>query len=365
MKSKLPILLVLAVAIQTLGQEYKLALPGYHFEFPRDHFDHADYATEWWYYTGNLRAADGHRFGFELTFFRQAVDRGTDSSPWSIRDLYMAHLALSDVSGGRFYSSERINRAGPGVAGVHAETGLIWNGNWQMKIGESAHKLRGISANFALDLSLSPTKPPVIHGTDGVSQKTEGVGHASHYVSFTRMKTTGTIELDGVAFRVEGASWMDHEFFSDSTNANESGWDWLSLQLNDNTELMLYRMRHKDGSGDPYSSGTYVDAQGKTLHLSSRDFTMTPAGPRWMSGQSGGDYPIGWQVDVPGLDLHLAISTPLKNQELVSRFGPTYWEGAIDAIGQRGGSVVHGEGYLEMTGYARSTANKQAVQAYR
>ena len=78
--------------------QYQQALPGYSYEFPRDHFDHPDYKTEWWYYTGNLKAADGHRFGFELTFFRQGVKPcGGAQGDWDVRDLYLAHLALSDI----------------------------------------------------------------------------------------------------------------------------------------------------------------------------------------------------------------------------------------------------------------------------
>ena len=68
-------LLMLQPATQIPPAQYRIALPGYRYEFPRDHFDHPDFQTEWWYYTGNVKSADGHRFGFELTFFRQAVNR--------------------------------------------------------------------------------------------------------------------------------------------------------------------------------------------------------------------------------------------------------------------------------------------------
>ena len=99
--------------------QYKEALPGYSYEFPRDHFNHEDYRTEWWYTTGNLIATDGRHYGFELTFFRQGVDRDpAKNEPWDIRDLYLAHFALSDLDGGKFYHTERTNRAGPGIAGV-------------------------------------------------------------------------------------------------------------------------------------------------------------------------------------------------------------------------------------------------------
>ena len=328
------------------------ALPGYHYEFPRDHFNHPQYQTEWWYYTGNLQTKDGHRFGFELTFFREGTQHQSNPSPWSVQNIYMAHLALTDVSGGRYYATERLNRAGPGLAGIDATSQTIWNGNWQTKIGVDTHILRGIGDNFSLDLKLAPAKPPVIHGQDGVSEKSQGAGHASHYVSFTRMPTKGTIELNGTQYKVDGDAWMDHEFFTESMVGDEVGWDWLSLQLDDNTELMLYRLRHKDGSVDPYSSGTYVDRQGKPLHLALRDFNMASSGLSWKSGATGATYPIGWSVTIPELALKVDISTPLKNQEFVSHFGPSYWEGAIDVKGSESGKSIGGAGYLEMTGYS-------------
>ena len=361
MRSKLLCVLLMLFSLKAYTQGYVPAQPGYHYRFPRDHFNHPDYGTEWWYYTGNLRAKDGHRFGFELTFFRQGASREANAAPWYIHDLYMAHLALTDVSGHRYYATERINRAGPGIAGVNAASQIVWNGNWQTRIGttgngEGAHQLHGRGENFSFDLAATPLKPVVIHGQDGVSQKAEGVGHASHYLSFTRMRTAGNVELNGTAYQVEGDAWMDHEFFSDSMTGDEVGWDWLSIQLNDNTELMLYRLRHKDGTVDPYSSGTYVDSGGNTLHLTLRDFTMTQAGGQsgatWKSGQTGATYPVAWSVKIPQLNLGIDITTPLDSQEFVSRFGPSYWEGAIDVAGNRNGNAVRGAGYLEMTGYS-------------
>jgi len=351
MKSRLVALLLLFV-LTSRAADYKSALPGYRYQFPRDHFDHPDYQTEWWYYTGNLTASDGHRFGFELTFFRQAVSRDTNQSTWLIHDLYMAHLALSDLGGHRFYHDERINRAGPGLSGIDQNAGLIWNGNWQAQLTEGKHNLRAIGDSFGIELGLTPAKPPVIHGRDGISRKAEGAGHASHYISFTRMITSGTIQLNGTTYQVQGASWVDHEFFSESTDPGEIGWDWLSLQFDNNTELMLYRLRHKDGSVDPYSSGSFIDAQGNCHFLSLQDFSMTPADETWISPETAGKYPIRWHVAVPGLDLRAEITTPLANQELSGSIGPNYWEGAIDISGKQSGYSLGGVGYLEMTGYA-------------
>jgi predicted secreted hydrolase len=352
MKSNWIALLLFFSATGAWGQQYGLALPGYGFEFPRDYFNHEDYQTEWWYYTGNLVASDGHRFGFELTFFRQGVSRASNSDTWFVHDLWMAHMALSDITGQQFYHEERLNRAGPGIAGVDAAAGLVWNGNWKAHIDDNREDLHGVGEKFSVGLTLAPTKRPVIHGRNGVTQKAEGMGHASQYFSLSRLMTSGSIELNDKTYRVQGTSWMDHEFFTDSMAANEIGWDWLSVQLTDGTELMLYRLRHKDGSIDPYSSGSTVDANGKSEFLSQRDFVMTPASDIWTSPTTKGQYPMRWHLSVPRLKLELDVATPLRNQEITSRFGPDYWEGAIDVTGTQANSAVNGVGYLEMTGYA-------------
>jgi predicted secreted hydrolase len=362
MKSRLLVLLLL-LTMAGQAADYKPALPGYRYEFPRDHFDHPDYQTEWWYYTGNVKTSDGHRFGFEMTFFRQGVARDGVQSTWHIHDLYMAHLALSDLSGHRFYRYERINRAGPGIAGIDGKTGLIWNGNWQVQLNESKHSLRGVAGNFRIEFNLAPAKPPVVHGRDGISRKAEGTGHASHYISFTRLITSGNIQLNGTTYPVQGTSWMDHEFFSESRDTTESGWDWLSLQFDNNTELMLYRLRHKDGSVDPHSSGSFIDAQGNCHFLSLNDFIMTPAGDIWTSPETSGRYPMRWHVEVPSLGLRADVTTPLATQELPGNIGPSYWEGAIDISGQQSGNSLHGVGYLEMTGYASANRNLLSSQS--
>jgi predicted secreted hydrolase len=349
--------LLLLVSMCATAQDYKIAQPGYTFAFPRDYFNHEDYQTEWWYYTGNLKSTDGHRLGFELTFFRQGVSRAESSGPWFVHDLWMAHIALSDITGGRFYTEERLNRSGPGVAGVDSQNGLVWNGNWQAHISEQEEELRGIADRFALTLNLKPVKQPVIQGQNGISKKAEGAGNASHYFSLTRLVTTGSIELNGKTYQVEGTSWMDHEFFTGSLAANEAGWDWLSVQLEDGAELMLYRLRHQDGSIDPYSSGSFVDASGKSQFLSAADFVMAPgadAADSWTSPATRATYPVKWRVSIPRLQLELEITTRLRSQELASKYGTTYWEGAIDISNTRDHSPLRGVGYLEMTGYTKT-----------
>src|SRR5579864_412897 len=343
--------------LSPLAAQYRTAVPGYRFEFPRDYFDHPDFQTEWWYYTGNLKSAKGHRFGFELTFFRQAVSRDpAQVATWDVKDLYLTHLALSDLDGQQFYHSERVNRAGPGIAGISQSSARIWNGNWQVQWVRSDQKLEAVEKQFQLHLTLHPEKPPVLHGENGVSQKSEGAGHSSYYISLTRLTAHGELELNGEQFEVSGLAWMDHEFFTHQLESDQVGWDWLSLQLQDNTELMLFHIRRSDGSLDPFSAGTYVDAQGKSTHLRAGEFTLQPLAETWTSPATHAVYPIAWKIAIPKLGIELEEHTSLAAQEFAgkTKIAPSYWEGAITLQGRREQMPLSGVGYLEMTGYDRA-----------
>lgn len=321
---------------------FRKALPGWKYEFPKDHFSHSEFQTEWWYYTGNLFTQTQRPFGFELTFFRQALLTEVEQkSIWSTRDAFMAHLALTDVEGKQFYHAERLNRPGPGLAGVDPAQRRIWNGNWSCELGETLHRLKAFEPRFSFELDLKPVKAPVIHGETGISVKGELLGQASHYISFPRLETQGQIHLGGQNFDVKGNAWMDHEFFSSEMDTGLAGWDWFSIQLHDNTELMLYRLRRKDGSTGGYSAGSFIDAQGKLTRLTAKDLQLTP-GRKWQA------YPVEWQIEIPRLKLSLACRPRLDAQELASRskLTPSYWEGAVVFTGTHQGS-----GYLEMTGY--------------
>ena len=346
--------LVLQPGAQIAAERYRVALPGYRYEFPRDHFDHPDFQTEWWYYTGNVKSADGHRFGFELTFFRQGVNRdAAKTKPWDLRDLYLAHLALSDLDGQVFYQAERTSRSGPGLAGISATDGRIWNGNWQVQWQGAEQSMQAVDARFELQFSLRSEKPPVINGENGVSRKAEEAGRASHYISLTRLKAKGRIRMAGKTSDVTGLAWMDHEFFTHQLESDQVGWDWFSIQLDDKTELMLFRIRRSDGSTDPYSAGSFVDEQGASTPLRSTDFTLQPLGETWTSTVTNAAYPIRWKIAVPRWGVELEAKTQLPAQELTShtQISPSYWEGAVRFAGQKQHLSIAGVGYLEMTGY--------------
>jgi predicted secreted hydrolase len=343
------LLLSAALALFAGNTEYRQATPGYRYQFPRDHFDHPEFRTEWWYYTGNLRGRDGHRYGFELVFFRQGRHRGPAENPsaWNVDELYLGHLALTDIDGRRFRYHQRLNRAGPGIAGVSFPDGRIWNGNWEAKWDKAsdAQVLNAVAEGIRFRLRLTPRTPPVIHGEDGVSRKGGAAGQASYYVSFPRLDADGT--LNGAP--VSGTAWMDHEWFTNQLDRSLEGWDWFSVQLDNRTEFMLFRLRRKDGAADPYSAGTYIGPDGRTVHLTSAEFTLQPL-EYWTSPKTGARYPIRWRIIIPSRKVALECAAAVPDQELVTEdaTAPTYWEGAVTYSGS-----ATGAGYLEMTGYSK------------
>ena len=342
---------------RSAGEEWQLALPGWVYEFPRDHQPHPDFKTEWWYFTGNLRDATGRRFGYQLTFFRQGLRPSSSArvgvSRFVVHDLKFAHFAVTDVADDRFHFQQKLSRGAFGEAGFAAPDGskLAWIEDWTLALeSDGAFHLRAATAAARLDLALKTAKPWAIHGRDGVSQKADGPGRASHYYSGTRLATRGAIALGERSFEVKGESWFDHEWATNQLTPAQVGWDWFSLHFDDGAELMLYRMRTRAGGIDANSSGTFIAPDGATRHLARDDYQLTPL-DHWTSRETRGRYPIAWQLTVPSLGLSAKIATPVRAQELVLQ-PIAYWEGVVDLEGTRAGAKLRGQGYMELTGYA-------------
>ena len=344
-------------------EEFRLATEGYRYAFPRDHGAHEEYRTEWWYYTGQLTAKNGRPFGYELTFFRRGMPREqtkTLPSQWAVTHLYLAHFAVSDLSKGRFHYAEKMSRAGLGKAGAASDRLNVWIDRWGAEsplAAPSTQTLHAADGDLGIQLTVSPEKPLVVHGTGGISRK--GSVAASHYYSFTRLATTGTLSVGGERFDVTGNSWMDHEFGSAELGKDLVGWDWFCLQLDDQRELMLYHLRRTDGSADPASSGTLIDRDGRGHHLTVSEFTLEPIS-YWTSQTSHARYPQRWRLSIPAQQLSFELVPLMADQELSTTRSTqvTYWEGAIEATGSIQGRAARAQGYMELTGYAERIPNK-------
>jgi predicted secreted hydrolase len=336
------------------------AKPGYVYSFPHDHGSHDQCGLEWWYFTGHLLNESGRQFGYELTFFRKAIDDPrvqNSSSRWAIKQLYFAHLALTDVENQTFRFAEKLSRAGLGKAGAKSDQMEVWIDRWSLNPVTSDHQVLSLKASeetFGLDLKLTVEKSPVIHGEEGISRKGAEAGQASHYYSLTRLATEGQLSLGSEQFEVTGLSWMDHEFGSGELGDDQVGWDWFSLQFDSKVELMVYLLRRKDGSSDPVSSGTLIFPDGRSQHLRLQNIDVETQ-DYWTSPHTKARYPAKWVINVPSAQLRVQVNPVLADQELRTSKSTQvpYWEGAVDVSGEHRGAPIQGQGYVELTGYTR------------
>jgi predicted secreted hydrolase len=328
------------------------------FSFPHDHGAHPQYQTEWWYYTGNLADAQGNPYGFQFTIFRSALtptmpDRASDLAT---NQIYMAHFAVSDGSGNNHYSFERFSRGAGGLAGATGDPEVaIWLEDWQVTQSVSgtmriqAQTMTEASEPVAIDLQLRETRPPVLHGDAGLSQKGPEAGNASYYYSLVGLETTGTLTTRGRTVEVSGLSWMDHEFGTSALSGNAVGWDWFSLQLENGAALMLAQIRTVDGGSIGEFEGTLAMADGSQERITNEDFALEVLA-EWTSPTTGVTYPARWRLTAPAFDLDLEITPLLRDQEMKVSY--VYWEGAVNATGRMAGAPVEGRGFVELTGYS-------------
>ena len=347
--------------------------------FPRDDGPH-DRLTEWWYYTGHLRADDGRRFGFEAVIFR--AERSSVPTAWA------SHLALTDEENNRFFYAQRseigpqVDRSTQDAAGEPTGFGLRIGGlnpvlvaggapafaePWRFAGGngrdaidarlDPAEALAGGDL-FGLDLELTDHADPVPHDGDGFVEF--GPAGSSYYYSRPRMFATGTVELNGYAFDVEGTAWFDHQW-GDFVSVG-GGWDWFALNLDpvfDPSDRELAPQRDitlsivRDAAGEPIMLyGTLVEPGMAPVPLGPDDFDVTPLAT-WSSPTSGRTWPSGWRVTIRG-DLVVDLAPTVEDQELDTRAttGVVYWEGSQRVAGTYLGAPVTGEAYVELTRYS-------------
>ena len=357
---------------------FQLALQPRAFEFPRDHGPHPDFRHEWWYVTGNLDAANGERFGFELTFFRFALlppaaplpSGGTAATPgspattpsaWRASQIYLAHFAVSDVAQQRFRFAQKLSREALGLAGAEAQPLQVWIDDWSLAevvpagapqpvpSGGVVWDLHAAQPGYEIALTLVPQGVPVLNGVDGLSQKSDEPADANYYYSIPRVAVQGRVLRGTETLEVHGLAWLDREWGSGGLGGNEEGWDWFALQLDDGTALMFYALRDRGGGRDPHSAGTWVGAGGVTHGLANADVDIA-ATAEWRNFD-GVRYPAAWRIRVPTLALDVSVRPVWSDQEL--KTSPPYWEGAVDVSGTRAGHQVRGRGYVELVGYAQ------------
>ena len=340
---------------------FRVPQPGAVLSFPEAHGAHPAFKIEWWYLTGHLFTGDGRRFGYQATFFRSGrrPEPAMQDSPFGADQIYLTHMALSDESGGRFLFAERLSRGG---WDAYARTGQleVRNGNWSLTAADpsvSAMQLQAsIRSEATWSLRLEPEKPLVRFGEDGTSRKGPSPEARSYYLSFTRLKTTGTLRVGESEYTVTGSSWMDHEIASNQLDPGYVGWDWIAIQLDDGWEVKAYLLRKEDGTPAPYSALIWIGPDGDLFYRGPEAFTWN-TDRLWKSPHSSAAYPIAPVIrtrhPLTGKPVTFRSEPLLEDQELALP-ETTYWEGAGRVYDEDGRPV--GQSYLELVGYAGEIA---------
>lgn len=340
--------LVFLLVLPLFAGDWREVEPGQSVALPGDLHFKKGYRVQWWYLTGHLFDQAGREFGYEMTFFAAGVQQRTYRSEFGVDFIYLSHLAVSDIAGNRYHHYSNGDSGAFGFAGADSRRLHVWVDRSSLKGSAAKMHLTGRAGEIALDLSLVPKKPVVLHGDRGYSRKSEESPLiASRHFSFTDLETTGSLKLGQDSFEVSGKSWFDREISSRGLAENEAGWDWFAIQLDDHREIMLYQMRKKDGELDPFSSGTAVYGNGTHRHLEKKDFTVKIMS-RYTSRHTKARYPSKWEVIIPSEDLRLLVTPLIEDQEFTAAgaIRKTYWEGACKVEGS-----VPGRAYVEMTGY--------------
>ncbi|MBX9690007.1 MAG: hypothetical protein K2X27_25070, partial [Candidatus Obscuribacterales bacterium] len=349
-----------ALALPPATPTFQEASPNFRFKFPADHANHPDYKQEWWYFTGHLFTKEGKRYGYEVTFFRQAVHPSIGAKE-SDETLHMVHFAVTDDEKKKFFYRQKYDSAASGKVKISppGQNLSLDHEGWSLKQLDGQFALKLDNPNYSINLLLTPQKPPAIHGANGFIQKLPCKGCSSQYYSYTNLKTEGVLSVGGAPSQVQGVTWMDHEFMSDPSLNKGLAWEWFSMQVDDGSELMLYRFPGKDGMPNKYSCGTLVNKDGTQEHISYNDFVAVPLGV-WGSDSSNRNYITSWCIIIPRRKMAIFLSPDVKGQEL-NTTGVNYLEADSNAMvvywGKNKNKVSKNSQFLSETLLASSMQN--------
>lgn len=344
-------LLMLATPAATQGTRllptYPEVRPGVPLRFPADHGAHPDFRTEWWYVTGWLTTETGEELGFQVTFFRSRPPTDqANPSRFAAKQILFAHAALSDPKVGKLLHDQRAARAGFGLAEASTADADLVIDDWSLKRqADGRFVSRAGGKAFLLDLTFTPTQPPLAQGEGGYSRKGPLPSQASHYYSLPQMRVSGLVVRGGKRVQVNGQAWLDREWSSTLLDPKAVGWDWVGLNLDGGGGLMAFQVRDAKGAA-LWAGGSLRRPDGTVTKFTPADVSFG-AERIWRSPRTGGRYPVerSLTVRLPEGERRWMLKPLFDDQELDSRAagGPIYWEGAVSAEGAKG--------YLELTGY--------------
>lgn len=299
--------------------------------FSRDHGNHTGSLTEWWYFNGHLTGPSGKTYSYGFCLFRR------------FPLLYFAHLSFTDETSQvftfdrKFYPSSKVK--------LGKQSADISYGNEQTieQPGYSEFRIKAKLKDIGMDLVLDLEKSPLLINGNGLINMEGG---RSFYYSLTRLRTSGSIVMEGRSMPVTGNSWMDHQW--GNFRVINRGWDWFSFQMEDSTEYNLYSFRNKKNK-TLKQFVNILDEQNMTF--SQRQISISRM-DWWYNQETSNRYTTSWEIILPARKDTFIVTARVKNQELFATkmfdFIPSYWEGACTVVKRTAnGRTVQGLGYAE------------------
>jgi len=318
-------------------------------EYPSVFYPVKNVPLEWWYFTGHLQSGK-KRFGFEFCFFKfhpQGLRIGPLPASIFRKEPYLVfHGTITDKENKNFT--------------VYQDSGIIDKENISydsVDISLGRTRLRLSKNKFIIDaewisLELIPIKKMIKHFEEGYAVMYKYPEHRTYYVTFPRLKVKGKILSNGKENNVTGQAWFDHQKTNMPHKTSLKGWDWFSVMLEDNTELMFFTLRNKKGMDHKFMGGSFIDKNSKKIDLKQNEVFIKHI-KFWKSPKTGIIYPSGWIMEIPKLGIKLEIIPCMENQEVdaIKTTPTSYWEGACDVSGTKNGKKIKGQSYVELVGY--------------
>jgi geranylgeranyl pyrophosphate synthase/predicted secreted hydrolase len=219
------------------------------------------------------------------------------------------------------------------------------------------YRVRLVGDDVACELLLTPGKPAIRHGDDGMVRG--NAGEQMFYYFIPRCAVTGSVTLDGETHGVHGSGWYDHEFggyvADDEQPAGEGagirdlGWNWTAIQLNNGTDLTAYEIVDVKKNETVGKWLIAIDKDGTRRSIPDVTFE---AKKRWTSKRTFHAYPTSWRLRASSIGLDLEIDAAFDDQELITVISkPAFWEGRCHAKGTLAGHPVCGRAYIERSGF--------------
>lgn len=317
---------------------------------PNDEGEH-NFAIEWWYYTGHFETIDTNpprQFAYEMVVFRGAVVKPFPA--------YVAHFALIDLNEKKHHPYQQVSIIASQRPPAPTKSGFEFvfeRGKWVIEGNNGHDRLLAITPKHGIDLLLHAEKLPAFFGDQGIVDY--GSAGKMAYYSRTRMNTTGTVTLPDAnghnrKYRVKGSSWMDHQWGS-AGNPNLMGWDWFSVQLENNIDLMMFQVRNQK-SKEIVKTAVFVIGEESEISSIPEELINIEAKESFDFGNVV--YSTAWNISAPApydMDLFIKARFPEQRFKMIGQVTPIYWEGSCSTEGTFLGEKVKGQGFSEMAGY--------------